>query len=823
MKIAMDIVVKSVLISVLLLILSCLKNDDLEDEIGSWSFSGTVLDGESELPLSDVVISYPDEDGTIQSILSNTEGNFFINDVPYGERTFKFALSSDDTTYTHKTLVVSSETESVALGGVIGDVSQVVYLYPRTGSISGTLFYQPKGTDYKLPVSSSVVKIEYRDALMQNTEPGVLSTFTDSLGNFILGSLPVVPGGILTFSSYERGGVTYTAPSMLVQNIHTDRVMPIGAISYSTTDSSTTGNKSILKSNVLTSDGFGLTDISVNSEIWYKIPTLLKTASAFLEISGAEAIDVSTRLSNDTVYITPLSDLPYSSLVAVRIIGQDLSGSKWNIELDGIKQFKTEKSAYPVETNFWEKSWQVKGRFSNNDTLWVRFSEELDTLSSSLQWIATSAESKFYGSGSKKNGSVWISKDTLYLVPDQRLPITYNSTLGFHVSVKTLSGKISEFYDFVVNTIEDPLFMVWTNTKDALGRTRVDMGLRDTIKVVSSISNFSVVGVSIGDTGLAPPGLLLSDIEIKEDTIIYMPSFSMTPDTSYSLDFDLELPDGQLRQNVLGVSWETKKSVTIVDVDTRVNGMYRPMAAYGDSFTVTFSEAIDTSINAAVAFRVNIQDVWDIKKRSIVKWDSQCKMATIFPIDTLPTADFDAPAAYTATAVKTKAVESVTFDLVTKTGEQVLGCRPDGDPISLHTEKGMCLVMTNIIPSLDGRLSVEKGFTPTSEFPVDEAIDLQFNRLIDTTGMRMDSLILHVGIQKSGAVDVPTTATILPDLKTIRIIPNESLESKTKYYVVVKNIPAIGISSAAPIGKHGGLYSGTALNSYLLERPFTTL
>lgn len=800
---------------------SCLMHSNSGSELGTWNFSGVVVDGSTEKSLRGVEISYVDNDGEVKSTQCEADGKFFIDNLPYGERTFVFNYAGSDSNYTSRNIVVASYAEASSLGGVIGDVAKIVTLYPLTGRVSGTLVYQPHGTDYQLPAASASLHLAYEDSSMVNAEPTLFTTETDSSGKFIISGLPLAPGGIIGFDNFEKKDVLFTLGSIKIGSLINGKSIDIGKLIYTTID--TIGWKAtMLTSNVLSADGFGRKDVSVDDTIWYKLPVMLQPGSVVATLNAGGAPNVNAIVKKDTLFLVLANQLAYDTLVEVKIEGNTTDGEKFDITLGGAARFRTEKSPYPVETNFWSQPWLSTGRFDIGQTLWVRFSEKLNTTLSNYTWVSSSAASTIYGTGVSTNAKITISGDTLFITPDQRLQFTYNSTIGFNVQARTLKGKYLQYYDFAIQTIEDPLYTVWTNTRDGMGNDRVDIGLRDTLKVVSSLSKFSVVGVSAGATGIAPPGLLLSDVKVAGDTIIYLPSLSMKSDTVYSVDFDIKLSDGTIRRDVLEMTWTTKNKVAIVGTDIRINGMYRPLAAIGDSFKVTFNEPIDTSAKAAVVFRVNIKDVNDVKMRSNVRWDKPCQTATVFVLDTLPTADFDAPAAYTATATGTRAVVSVTFDLVTKSGEQVLGCKPEGDPISLHSEKGLCIINTTIVPNLDGRTSVENDFTPATEFSLDGVIKVQFSRPVDTATMRMDSLGLYAGIHKAGAVIVPSKVTLQSDLMTVLIDPSESLEMKTNYYLWIKGVPARGIAGAAPINKHGGTFTGTSGASYLLDRPFRT-
>jgi hypothetical protein len=197
--------------------------------------------------------------------------------------------------------------------------------------------------------------------------------------------------------------------------------------------------------------------------------------------------------------------------------------------------------------------------------------------------------------------------------------------------------------------------------------------------------------------------------------------------------------------------------------------------------------------------------------------------ATIFNTDTLPCADFDASPAYTSDALGTRAVSSLSFNLVTKDYEQVIGFSPKNEKIELHTERGLCVVNCNILNNHSERNKVERTENTVDDFPLTGAVTLTFNRALDVAAMQADTAWMSkfIGI-KEGAAAVASTLSFSTDNKTVTIKPNDSLKTSTNYYVWLKNVPGLGIAGAGAINDDAGSCSGRASSYGLLDKAFQT-
>jgi hypothetical protein len=574
-----------------------------------------------------------------------------------------------------------------------------------------------------------------------------------------------------------------------------------------------------VRSNVLSVDGIGLTGVPVDVKLWYALPSVPVPSSVTTVVSGGGSPNVLVRVKGDTVFIDPVKNFSYDSPVTVTITGVDTAGNRIEFPFDGTQQFRTEKGIFPVASNTWRTPGSAQRAFQLNDTLWVKFSEPLDADVNKIDWSQSSAQNTIFGKGPSVNADVWVGSDTLFVRPDQRLAINYGQTMGFKVNVVSVKGKRSDSLDVVAPIVADNCYVKWTNTKDQLGNMRQDFGTLDSVVVVSNAPLAEIKGLSGMPGKSVPPALNLDNVRLRGDTIIYKPSLYLKPDSTYGLDFDVRLKDGTLRYNVLGVAWKTALRIQILSVNNRQAGAFRPFSVIGDSLVVTFSRPVDTSAGATIPFAVTMTDVRSMPVKSIVKWDSSCKTVTIFNTDTLPTADFDAAPAYSSDAVYTQAVKSVTFNLVTKDGEQVLGLKPKSENIEIHTERGLCVVAANIVRNHDSRNDIDRSETAVDDLPLGGAVRVTFSRALDTGAMVIAKQTKFIGI-KAGSTAVAATVALLSDGKTITVTPDSSLKPATDYYVWMKGIPGFGIAGAAAINKDAGSFSGKSTNYYLLDKAF---
>lgn len=576
-----------------------------------------------------------------------------------------------------------------------------------------------------------------------------------------------------------------------------------------------------VRSNVLTKDGYGLTGIPVDAKIWYVLPIVPLASSVEAVISGSGVINSTVRVNRDTVFIDHIEKFNYDAEISIVIMGMDTSMNHFEFSFNGIQQFRTEKGIYPIASNTWRVSGVAQRNFKLDDTLWVQYSGILDTDINKFDWSKSAAIYAIYGKGSSANANVWVKGDTLFVQPDQRLAISYGLTMGFNVKVVSATGKRSDSLDVVVNTIADNYYVKWTNTKDYLGNMRQDFGTRDSVMVVSNVPIAQIKGMSGISGKTAPLDLTLDNVYLRGDTIIYKPSLYLKSDSTYGIDFDILFKDGNLRTNILGATWKTASKIQILAIDNTQSGTFRQFRTIGDSLTVTFSSAIDTSINAAVPFKVNMTDVKYRAINTTVRWDIGCKVATIFNNDTLPSADFDASPAYTSDAIYTRAVKSVTFNLITKDGEQAIEFQPKSETIELHTERGLCVVNSNVLLTHDIRNDVDRNEGTVDDFSLDSPVRITFNRALDTIAMRADTsgLSKFVGI-KEGTAAVVSVISFSSDAKTVIITPVANLKPSTSYYVWLKSIPGKGIAGAAAINKHSGSFSGQSSSYSLLDKAF---
>lgn len=815
------------LIMLSLIIYGCADSTSSSSQ-GEWSFSGTVIDGYTEEPLAGVVISYYDANGSLVSVTSGTNGNFYIDPLPYGERNFTFSSPVVQTAlgavnYTKKRVTTGSFNESNQIEGVIGDLSQIVQLYPMTATLSGKLAAQIAGSEKIITVPATTVKLSYTDTALANSTPVTFETTTGADGAFTFTNAILADKPELYIEKVTVGGAVYGGDNIVVDQMFSGGKLDVGTLYLTLVDSAQSFN-SLVSSNVLTNDGFGLPNVPVNIQPYFVLASTPDPLSVDVTIIGGGEPDFKTLVSGDTVFIYPVKNFSFDSDVSVAITAVDLVGNKMTLSLNDERAFHTAQAIFPVESNMWETTGGAKKKFELYDTLWVRFSEVLDTDKDKIEWLKPDTENAIYGNGLQTNANVWISGDTLFVSPDQRLEIDYGEKMGMKVLMTSVTGNKSDSLAFSADIIEDNYYVVWTNTKNAMGGIREDFGVKEPVKVVASVPVQSVTRLSGMKGYKTPPDLSLDNITISGDTISYTSSLYMNTDTTYGISFDVLFTDGSVRTNALGVCWRTASKVRITSTNNRLNGIYRPFKVIDDSLVVTFSSPIDTNATAAVPFRVNMTSVTGEAINTTVTWDAQLVTATIKNTDTLPAADVDAMAPYTDAGINTKAIKSLSFNLTTLDGESLYGFNPGDQSLEIHTEKGLAAIDANFVTGHHFGDDISVTESVTNKFPVDGSLEVTFNRELDTVAIQAGQIADTLVTLSDRATHTPVAVTLSfsLDAKTLIVKPVSVLESATEYDLSLQLISALDIAGAPAINKHGGKFTGREVGGNLLSKPFRT-
>ncbi len=576
----------------------------------------------------------------------------------------------------------------------------------------------------------------------------------------------------------------------------------------------------ILASNVISESGVGLQQVPVHVSPYFVLLMTPDPATVTVQFSGAGSPKAQVQVSGDTVIAHPVKNFTNNSTVTTRILGVDTSGNKIDIYLNGTKAFRTEYELFCVKTNTHDANGNAVKGFPLNDTMWVKYSKPLDTDIALIEWNNPYTEKKLYGGGVATNSQAWISVDTLFVLPEEQAYLSYGDEVGFRVRVSTPDGLRSASEIFSVFMEDKDVYVTWSNTIDSLGNQREDFGLMENVIVIANEPVKKIDRVSTSSSGALPPGITPSCFTLKTDTIIFNPPIRMIGNTLYGMDFDCTFKNGMKKTNVLGVSWRTVPNVKIVNVNNKSQGKYRVFKVLGDSLSVTFSEKIDTSRQAATRFKAHVLDKNSIAYSTLAKWDVSVKTVTLHILDTLPVADEDANPAYTDQAVNTRAITSVTFDLTSAGGVYANNVGLSNGKIEIHTEPGLCAIGANFIQNHTPGAVVTKYEQAQQYLDPSTNLSVTFNRQLDTLAIKSDISDYYFGLANANGTMYPYSISFSDNGCTAIINPASKLNSNKEYYLRIKNVPAAGIKNARAVNKHSGTYSGSATGNSLLVKSF---
>ncbi len=802
-------------------LIACSGSDNSLSDVPTWSFSGVILDGSSDSALSGAVVDYLDATGVRQSVGTNSRGEFFIGSLPYGQRTFHFSCQKRDALdslvlFGERVVTASSYNESSSMPGALAGTSRVMRLFPLTGSVGGTAIVQVDGSGAYVPAKSVVVELIYRDTTFLNLKPLTFFSRTDSTGAFKLTGLPADSGLQVYIPRFQQDGRWYSADLVNVPRLISRRLMDIGR-QVINSDTASDYVEPIAASNVLDGSGLGLSGIGLGTVPWFRIAFPFDPTRLDVQLrTGTTSIPVVAIVRGDTVFLTHADRLPSDTSLTTEISGLNSTGKKFHVLLDGNRRFKTVKALTAIESNTWSTSSSYHSEANLLDTLWVRFSEKLSTDLGQLQWNKASIARTIYGRGLSANAQVWVRAETLFVVPDQRMKLDTTGKMGFSVVATSASGSHSAALEFSIDIAATAYSIKWTNTVNALGIPRDDMGSMDSILVVSNRPIARLLGFSAADNSILPPGIQAADVRLRGDTLVFKPSMTMTPNTTYGLGFDLQAPNGVVYRKALQVRWRTVYATSIVSVNNRDGSEYRRFRSLGDSLVVRFSQSVDTS----KAFVIHMNDARGNAVQTKVTWNATADVATIFNTTPLPTANFGISTTTNASGDTAKSVANVTFDLTSKSGERLYALQPAYDTLRLYSEDGLCAVASNLLKSHSSQYEILSTEPVVDSFPTTSAVTVTFNRPLDTAWMALRGDSTYVNLQLSTGSVVPCDISFQNGGKTIVLTPRAPLASGSFYYVQFVKIPGLGIRDALPIGRHGGTFNGTTTSGFLVGSSF---
>ena len=165
-------------------------------------------------------------------------------------------------------------------------------------------------------------------------------------------------------------------------------------------------------------------------------------------MSNDSTFNLLPKIHGDTLFLNHSQQLPPNTEFTTKIIAYTKKeNERIEIELDGKSAFSTGRGLYAVTSNGWPENENYKALFSTEDTLWVKFSEELASNVERIQWHFMSDVSRpIYCNGYRTNSDAWVKKDTLFV--QMREKILDSRSVGDSVGMKaTIYAKSGLFIE----------------------------------------------------------------------------------------------------------------------------------------------------------------------------------------------------------------------------------------------------------------------------------------------------------------------------------------------------------------------------------------
>ena len=488
---------------------ACSVTDSENSEYSKWTFSGMVIDASTGLALEGAIITYLDTDGDIDTAKTDENGNFFISNLPYGSRTFTFnyfSVNKKDTLfYTPKVFDVSSTNESSHMEGVVASASAVIRLSPLNATIKGELYIDDPGSGKKVPVSGLSLSLSHIDSSYVNIFPKSFSTKTDSLGKFTFKNLPADTGLVLNVTNYTYKNIRYQFYGVALPKLIAGATRDIGR-AYLVQDTLIPQQQKIIASNVMDNNMIGYGSVSTLAKPYYVFAQKIHSSNLTVEVSvDTNKLYVKPVVKGDTLFLEHDRAFPAEKKIVVSLTAYEKkSNERIQMTFSGDSAFTTDRGLYAITSNVWPTNSKFKATFGIEDTMWVKFSDELDKNTDRIQWNYCSGVTRtLYGNGFYANAKAWVHKDTLFVKMGEKILLerTQGDSTGLNITIYAKNGLYAEDFELRTELVVPPQSSSSSVTDSTASSSSVESSAANSDSV--AVSSSSAVDTSSSEAAVS--------------------------------------------------------------------------------------------------------------------------------------------------------------------------------------------------------------------------------------------------------------------------------------------------------------------------------
>ena len=513
----------------------CSPTDSEGGEYSKWSFSGTVVDATNNLGIGGAAVSYQNSSGNLKTTETDESGNFFIDDLPYGARTFTFtykeARKKDTLYYAPHVETINSTSESSHMEGVVATSSKVIRLYPLNASVKGEFFLYDNVSKKPVPAKGAGITIIPQSADYVNLFPDSFEATSDSLGKFSFKGLPADSGLSIMVAPLSYKGLRYTFANKELPRLKSNGTTDLGRL-YFEQDTLVKKDNDVTASNVMDDNYLGYKGLSPLIVPYYVFKEKISSSNLSVTVrSDSASFYVDPKVKGDTLFLTH-ADSAFAAetryTVEITAYGKE-SGDRYGLVLGGDSSFTIGRGLYAVASNAWPDNEKFRTSFGTSDTLWIKFSENLVPDADKVQWsYAPNAARTIYAHSYGKNADAWVKKDTLFVQMMERMldSRSQGDTIGLNITAYSQSGLVLR--NFILYTeIQIP------------GKVRIkasnvaDKSLTGYKDVSPLVTPFYVFEEEISDDNLS--------VSVKADSEVFYVTPAVKKDTLF-LKHDLSFP-----------------------------------------------------------------------------------------------------------------------------------------------------------------------------------------------------------------------------------------------------------------------------------------
>jgi hypothetical protein len=483
-----------------------------------WTFEGKIVNGNGgDLITDSIYIKYIDDSSKTRSKLVTT-GLFHIDSLAPGWCSFVFTdAKTDKPSLRYTASIIRAEGVLDSSMRKLQSVTQIVKLFPLTGSLTGTLQTRINDARTASPAANVSVFITYKDSAMQLSSHNSDTATTDSSGTFRFSKLPIGAQPTVQIAFATVGGIDYKADSVNQPLLIAGKVIPMGTITLWPIDAA---NFNLVSKSYTTIVG-------TNDSLILTFTDLVDSLSyASIEGVSTPNVDVTSKATGNKLILKPAASLVDGNSYRITVYAYGIKGGKYT--RSDVVQAKGKGLIDVVSSNVLDGNKQPLDGLGLSDSMVFSFKSNVTSGNATVTKAG----------GTPILVNVSFSGKNLVVKPQG----TWESTTYTIKISATLSDGTTATFSFPLTTVGG-LDFISSNVYNPRTNTAINgIGFADTITVIAN-KKLASAQATLNLSGSPVP----ITVTVNGAAIAIVPYDNLRPATAYALTITIKTAEGETK------------------------------------------------------------------------------------------------------------------------------------------------------------------------------------------------------------------------------------------------------------------------------------